>query len=201
MLRMFRNMLALSLDPDTPSVLTTTLEAAPLLSVSDGLRAAQALADLNAFPGEGRTPDLWSTLATVAAVDLGLARAMEPHLDAAAILHQAAEQGLLTVTHSGRTWGVFAAEGSGEPLRATRTTDTWTLTGTKPWCSLAATLDRALVSATLHDGERALFAVDLRAPGVEVLSGDWHARGLAEIPSGPVRFIGAEALPVGHAGW
>ncbi|WP_414171288.1 hypothetical protein [Clavibacter tessellarius] len=41
-----------------------------------------------ALPGGGRTRDLWEALATLAAADLGIARAGEPHLDALAILDQ-----------------------------------------------------------------------------------------------------------------
>ena len=46
-----------------------------------------------------------------------------------------------------------------------------------------------------------LFDVDLRASGVEVLDAAWAARGLAEIPSGPVRFDAVSATPVGPSGW
>ena len=63
-------------------------------------------------PAAGAPRHLWSALASVAAADLTVARTLEPHLDALAILGQAgvpAEPG---------TWGVFAAEGPGEPLRA-----------------------------------------------------------------------------------
>ena len=63
-------------------------------------------------PGAGRTAHLWSALASVAAVDLTVARTLEPHLDALAILDQAGR------TPEPGTWGVFAAEGPGEPLRA-----------------------------------------------------------------------------------
>jgi hypothetical protein len=44
-------------------------------------------------PGAGRTADLWRALATLAAHDLGAARAVEPHLDAIAILSQAVDSG------------------------------------------------------------------------------------------------------------
>jgi hypothetical protein len=50
------------------------------------------------------------------------------------------------------------------------------------------------------DGRR-LFAVELRQPGVSVLPDAWHARGLVDVPSGPVRFGGAPARPVGATGW
>jgi alkylation response protein AidB-like acyl-CoA dehydrogenase len=96
---------------------------------------------------------------------------------------------------------VFAAEGGDDPLTATRVIDGWLLSGTKPWCSLAARLDRALVSAHTEQGGRRLFAVDLTRPGTRVVADAWHARGLAEIPSGPVLFHAAVGVPVGDDGW
>ena len=171
-------------------------------------------------PGAGSTADLWLALATLAAHDVGAARAVEPHLDATAILDQAREAGTVVLPTRASsadrfTWGVFAAEGPGAKLVAepaepagsataagagddARTS--WTLTGTKPWCSLAGVLDGALVTAWVGD-ERRLFAVDLRQPGVEVVPGAWHARGLVEIPSGPVTFSSVPATPVGEPGW
>lgn len=161
----------------------------------DGALAAVTTWPGDLVPGEGRTADLWELLATLGAADLAVARAVEPHLDARAILRQAGGD-----DGRGRTWGVFAAEGSGVRLDAADD-DGWRLTGTKPWCSLAAVLDAALVTAHLADGERRLFAVDLRAPGVRVLDQPWVSRGLAEIPSTAVAFDGVPSTPVGPAGW
>jgi hypothetical protein len=78
-------------------------------------------------PGGGRTAHLWSALASVAAVDLTVARTLEPHLDALAILDQAGH------TPEPGTWGVFAAEGPGEPLRAEPHGDAFALDGRKHW--------------------------------------------------------------------
>jgi alkylation response protein AidB-like acyl-CoA dehydrogenase len=151
-------------------------------------------------PGSGSTRDLWEALATIASHDLGVVRMVEPHLDALAILAQA---GFSSPTFDPvtSTWGVFAAEGGDDPLTATPAGSSWSLTGTKPWCSLADRLDRALVTAHLPDGNRGLFVIDLRADGVTVLPGQWHARGLSEIPSGPVVFANVPALAVGEPGW
>lgn len=191
-------------------------------------------------PGTGHTADLWRALATLAAHDLSAARAVEPHLDAVAVLEQAREAGQVApavagaagaagaagsggrASAAGPVWGVFAAEGPGVRLDATRAPtiavdpddpaapaadgaataapERWTLTGVKPWCSLAGQLDAALVTAWAGD-ERRLFAVDLHQPGVEVVPGTWHARGLVDIPSGPVRFDDVAASPVGEPGW
>ncbi|MBD3945111.1 acyl-CoA dehydrogenase family protein [Nocardioides ganghwensis] len=145
-------------------------------------------------PGTGRTAHLWSALATVAAADLTVARVLEPHLDAVAILAQADEQA------DAGTWGVFAAEGPGEPLRATPAGSSYVLDGRKHWCSLAGHLDHALVSAWVG-ADRRLFAVDLHHPGVTPVAGTWVARGLSSVDSGPVDMTTVEARPIGPTGW
>ena len=165
------------------------------LELPGDVDAALALAELLGRSAPSSTRDLWETLATLASHDLGVARAVEPHLDAVAILTQAGRP-----VPEGR-WGVFAAEGGDDPLTAVEASGTWSLSGTKPWCSLADRLDAALVTATTTDGSRMLFAVDLGQPGVSPLDGTWVARGLTEIPSGPVRFDTAAADPVGEPGW
>ena len=186
------------------------LPDAPPSDPDDALAAVRAWpADLR--PGTGATARLWSLLATLAAHDLGVARAVEPHLDALAIRDQA---GLPDAGN--RTWGVFAAEGPGVRLEAIpapadppatadpptpAATPTWRLTGIKPWCSLADRLDAALVTAHLPDGRRALFEVDLTDPGVSLVDQPWAARGLTEIPSTPVAFEDVPASPVGDPGW
>ena len=183
----------LSERPLHPDPLVTSLLSHPVTDAASALAWARTV---DVVPGIGRTRELWEALATAAAIDLGAARAMEPHLDALAILTQA---GRAELTGNG-SWGVFAAEG-GEPVRAREDGTLWSVTGTKQWCSLADRLDLALISATIDDGQRALFAVDLRGDGVEVEQGAWHARGLAEIPSGPVRFAEVSAMPIGEPGW
>lgn len=156
-------------------------------SIPEAIRLAVRLGDSGLLPGEGETAELWETLATLAAHDLGVARAVEPHLDAIAILEQAGQR-----PPRGSSWGVFAAEGGDDPLVFAD----GVLRGTKVWCSLAGSLDRALVTA---GGQ--LFSVDLTHPGVGVEGGTWHARGLTEIPSGPVRFELVPGSPVGEPGW
>ena len=148
-----------------------------------------------AIPGRGQTRRRWQLLADVGAVDLTVARVLEAHTDALAIL---AEAGQPPPTGS---WGVFAAEAPGVRLEASPSGTDVTLHGTKPWCSLAGKLDHALVTAHVGD-DRGLFAVDLRQPGVHVEPAEgWVSRGLAGIPSGPVRFDGVPARPVGEPGW
>ncbi|MFT7764575.1 PIG-L family deacetylase [Clavibacter tessellarius] len=179
------------------------------------LALAVELEGLGALPGRGRTADLWEALATLAAADLGIARTVEPHLDAIAILDQEREAGGSVAPHEtgdavadaqagARTWGVFAAEGGEDPLTAVpdgAASSTVRLSGTKPWCSLAGSLSHALITAAAADGTRGLFAVDLGDPGVEVVPDAWVARGLTEVPSGPLRLSDVPAREVGTPGW
>lgn len=152
-------------------------------------------------PGRGITVRLWEVLATLAASDLAVARAVEPHLDALAILDQARAALPADLSAPTTTWGVFAAEGPGVRLDAHQTATGWVLDGVKPWCSLAGRLDAALVTAHLPEGGRSLFAVRLSDRGVTVLDEPWASRGLAEIASTGVQFSGVPALAVGEPGW
>ncbi|NUT72970.1 hypothetical protein HNO81_17630 [Pseudarthrobacter sp. C4D7] len=156
-------------------------------------------------PGEGRTAVLWELLASVAAADVAAARVLEPHLDAVAILTQA-RQAFPAVQPApdgaaDAAWGVFAAEAPHARLEAGSTAGGTTLSGTKPWCSLAGSLDAAVITAHTDDGGRAAFAVSLRHPGVACEEPAWIARGLREIPSGSVTFDQVPATPVGGTGW
>lgn len=148
----------------------------------------------------------WSLLAAVANVDVAAARVLEPHLDALGILREAGDEnrgvelGRIGADESS-SWGVFAAEGGPSRLRARHGAGGWTLHGTKPWCSLAAHLTHALVTAWVDDDTRRLFAVALGRPTVSPHAGPWHSRGLAQIVSAAVDFDGAEAVSVGEDGW
>ncbi|MFS0795185.1 acyl-CoA dehydrogenase [Microbacterium sp. 1P10AE] len=143
----------------------------------------------------------WELLASVAARDVTAARVLEPHLDALGILDEAAAAGIPLDLDRDGTWGVFAAEGPGVRLEARQDAGTWTLHGTKLWCSLAADLSHALVTAWVDDGRRQLFALDLRDPAVTARSGPWYAHGLERVVSAPIDVDGAAAVPVGDPGW
>jgi alkylation response protein AidB-like acyl-CoA dehydrogenase len=160
------------------------------------------------LPGEGRTAELWSVLATLGSVDLVVARVVEPHVDARTILRQA---GLGAPGPAGLL-GVYAAEGHGHRLTARRagptSPDEWLLEGSKPWCSLADRVDGFLVTAWVDEDRRGLFAVDRRAltgtgadGALTVDDAAWHARGLSEIPSPETRYRSVPATAVGEPGW
>ena len=152
-------------------------------------------------PGGGRTAERWATLARVAAEDLTAARVLEAHADALAILGEAADAGFAVEAPAGALWGVYAAEGPGVRLTATGADGHWAISGTKPWCSLATRLDRALVTAHVDADTRRLFAIDLTSPRVRADDTGWVARGLVEVPSVAIHLTDCPAAPVGPDGW
>lgn len=188
--------------PGEPGPLAAMAQVARPEGVEEALAVALPLARVALEDDRVTMLDRWEALATLAAHDLGAARAIEPHLDALTILGEAGALDEPDETPFDRTWGVFAAQGGSEPLTATRTGVEWKLTGVTPWCSLASRLDAALVIAMdPEDDSRRLYAVDLRESGASVDDSSWAARGLSEIASGPVRFRQMRGEPVGDPGW
>jgi len=172
---------------------STALAGAP---VEEVLAWAVRLAEEAPLPGRGATLARWELLATVAAQSLTVARVVEPHLDAVAIL---AEQGEAPPPAS--SWGVWAAEGPGQRLTASADGTGWVLDGTKPWCSLAGSVSHALVTAWVSEADRRLFALELQDPGVHVDDATWAPTGLARVTTTPVTMHGVRARPVGETGW
>lgn len=164
------------------------------IEVSAALRIATHLSAHR--PGGGRTFEYLQVLATLGFVDASLARIVEPHLDALAILDQAGAP-----VDDGSTWGVYAAHAPGFALSARQGADGWLLSGIKPWCSLAGRLSHAVVTAEAPDGGQRAFAVRLDPRHVEVLPTQWVSRGLALIPSGPIAVDQLPATPLGGSGW
>lgn len=161
------------------------------------LELARELGHNLPFPQNGNVLQLWQALATLGAADLTAARVIEPHLDALAILDQAGQYGSWP---EDSTWGVFAAHGPGEQLKAVPQGEDWRLNGPKPWCSLAEDLSHALVSAWTEDGMQ-LFAIDLHHPGVSTNGRSWTALGLPDVPSRGLALIDVPAVVVGGPGW
>lgn len=159
--------------------------------VGAGLCVARRFGARLPYPGGGATAVRWALLALAGAADLTAARILEAHSDALAILHEA------QVVAPSATWGIFAAEMAGLRVEAHGES----LTGTKPWCSLAQHLDQALITA--HVGsDRQLFAVDLRHESVRVDPPErWVARGLSHVTSTAVHLDDTPARPVGEVGW
>ncbi|MGA8979723.1 MAG: acyl-CoA dehydrogenase [Pedococcus sp.] len=187
--------------PDGAPAGMSTLLAAASAAAGDVPRALALLPELAAvpLPGRGHTRGLWSTLASLAAVDLTVARVVEPHLDALAIL----DQGGFAPPAADSAFGVWAAHAPGSRLEATRTQDGgYRLDGTKPWCSLAQHVDHAVVTAHTSDTARRAFVVDLGHPGATHDDPrGWVSRGLRDLVSVATHYDGVPATPVGEDDW
>ncbi|WP_176257461.1 acyl-CoA dehydrogenase family protein [Pseudomonas sp. R16(2017)] len=150
------------------------------------------------LPGQGNTLLRWQALARVAAFDLSLCKLYEGHTDALAIMRHWAAPAI----PSGSTWGMWAAE----PPQARVTVRTAHpggfvhLQGVKAWCSGAATVSHALVTAWNPEGRQQLVAVALDQPGVRVTDKGWLAVGMSATQSVEVQFEGARGRPVGPPG-
>jgi alkylation response protein AidB-like acyl-CoA dehydrogenase len=160
---------------------------------------ARALGREAPRPGAGSTVLLWELLATLGAADLTVARVVEPHLDALAILDQA---GGVAEDEVDLLWGVYAAEGPPPRLVAGATRQGWELNGRKHWCSVADVADRALMTAWVDEDNRQLFSVPLSDPGVKSAAEQaWVARGLQQVTSTALDLHAVPAEAVGEPGW
>jgi hypothetical protein len=145
------------------------------------------------LPGGGRTGARWAAFAELAGADLSLARLVEGHADAVAIL---AELGGPD-PETGSRWGVWAAQPPGPRLKADERSGGWRLDGVKQYCSGAHSCTDALVTADAPDGPR-LFAVSTSA--LAHVPGTWPATGMAASDTLDVRFDDVAAVPVGQPG-
>lgn len=148
------------------------------------------------LPASGQTLDRWRSLACVAGHDLALCKLYEGHTDALAIMQ---ELGAAAV-QPGSTWGMWAAEPPQARVRISGTGETVQLDGRKAWCSGAAVLSHALITAWDAEGAQQLVAVDLRQPGVLVTQEGWRAVGMGATGSVEVQFDAAQAITVGKPG-
>jgi alkylation response protein AidB-like acyl-CoA dehydrogenase len=144
------------------------------------------------LPWGGRTAARFALLRSLGRHELSLARLVEGHADALAILAEAGH----AAQRGTQLNGVWAA-GPVETLAAIRKADGWQLDGIRRWCSGAPVLDLALVRAGAEDGER-LFLVPLDLPGIQPIADSWPAVGMAESLTLDVSFDKVE-LPAAAA--
>jgi alkylation response protein AidB-like acyl-CoA dehydrogenase len=172
-------------------------------SLSAALAVATQFARLGLHPGGGQTSAYFTGLMTAGLVDATLARVVEPHLDAQAILLQAAIHPTIPDIGSDvdSTWGVYAANAPTHHLEARRNAAGWTLSGTKPWCSLAGVVSHAIITAEVPGAGSRAFAVRLDPERVETLPGQWVSRGLADVVGTGIRLDHLPAIPVGDTNW
>lgn len=177
-------------DDDAP---TTSLAAAVVAR-----RARQAGLPL---PGRGDTLARWRALAEIARDDVCVAKVLEAHYDAQAILADLDGQAAAADAGPGELLAVWAAEPPDARVTfvATGESGTGVLEGTKVWCSGSDLVDAALVTAH-EDGQRVLVHVDMTAAGIERNDADWQAVGMARVRSGRVRFDRTPARRIGGPG-
>jgi len=145
------------------------------------------------LPARGQTRLRWQALSVAAAEDVALAKLLEGHTDALAIMSElgAAQPPPASV------WGTWAAEPSFARLKLRRGAAGAELSGRKAWCSGSDVASHALVTAWDEQNRQCLAAVPLNQPGVQVTTEGWHAVGMSGAASGDVLFSSASAVEIG----
>jgi alkylation response protein AidB-like acyl-CoA dehydrogenase len=146
------------------------------------LLLAQGALDLPAVGG-GQTSDRHAALCAFGREDLSLARVVEAHADAIAILAEAA--------HPARTnalYGLWASDGPGSQLDLVETASAdLVLRGAKRYCSGSTFLDAALVTAHRGD-ELLLIDVSLHSKERTFDTSEWKSPAFAATATGTVEF-------------
>ena len=150
-------------------------------------------------PGHGATLKRWQALEQVARHDLALVKLYEGHTDALAILQEIDTRHM---PRPGTMYAVWASEAKVDPITiraadATRDSTHVLIDGRKSWCSGAAIVDAALMTAIDAAGRRHLVELRLGAPGVTLDRDRWQAVGMAGSGSFDVICAGAPARIVG----
>ncbi len=142
-------------------------------------RTREVVAEPVPLPGSGHTAERHQRLFEVGCEDLSLARLVEAHWDALAILAEAGREPV-----AGSLYAVWAAEAPDKILQM----DGSLLSGSKPFCSGAGIVDRALV--TVKEPTARLVDVDLKGPGGSVNFDEsaWKTCAFAETKTSIARF-------------
>lgn len=165
------------------------------MSIEERLRQLLERGDLDLpQPGSGETDRRFDALMALTREDVALGRLAEAHVDAAAILAEAGR-----VADRRHLMGVWGADFEGSRIAARRVHGGWRLEGTRAWCSGAALLDAALVTATAEEGS-VLFLVDVEQPGIHPDSSTWASDALASTTTWTVSFDGVDVPEAGQIG-
>lgn len=148
--------------------------------VHQDLRATPALP----LPGGGDTLGRWRQLAAWAARDMALAKLLEAHHDALAILDDLDRVG---TAPADSVWAVWAAGDPRLHLHARRVEAGWVLAGAKPWCSGFDLASHALLTCESADGP-ALMAVALRDPSIQYDDSHWAGLGMRDVATATAIF-------------
>ncbi|MEO6103740.1 MAG: acyl-CoA dehydrogenase [Pseudoxanthomonas sp.] len=162
---------------------------------------ARSLSHLEAHPtlprpGGGRTVERWRHLADIAGRDVCLAKVLEAHYDAEAILAELEGP----APKAGELWAVWAAEPPGLALNfVPMAGEAGVLNGTKAWCSGADIVSHALITVQ-RDSDRELARVSMESIGISDPPTSWEAVGMARVVSGAVEFDAVASHLVGDTG-
>ncbi len=179
------------------------LADAPAATVDERMRRLMAAGlDRIPLPAHGATLKRWQALEAVARHDLSLAKLYESHTDALAILQE------IDTRHAPRPgvlYAAWASETRSDPL--TIATDARgpvdathvVVDGRKSWCSGAALVDAALMTAVDVHGARHLVEVGLGSPGIDIDRSRWNAVGMQGSQSFDVVCVDVPARVVGQA--
>lgn len=149
------------------------------------------------LPAQGQTGLRWDLIAALARYDLPLIKLVEPHHDAAAILADLDGPAV----EPGQTWAVWAAEPPFAILKGRRNSTGWTLSGRKAFCSGAAIVTHALVTAETEHGPH-LFSIDVAADGISTdeAAPPWVGPGMSRAGTVTLAFSDVPATPIGSPG-
>jgi alkylation response protein AidB-like acyl-CoA dehydrogenase len=151
------------------------------------------------LPGAGDTATRHRLLFDIGQKDLSLARLIEAHWDAVAILRESGNE-----PKADRIYGVWASERPGQALTFERDECSFRINGKKMFCSGAGLVDRALV--TVGGPEPQLVDVDLRenTGALHFDDSDWKTKAFENTHTSSVTFqdvkVSSEDL-IGAPGW
>jgi alkylation response protein AidB-like acyl-CoA dehydrogenase len=150
------------------------------------------------LPGAGHTPERHQALARWGATDLSFARIAEAHTDALAILAECGQ-----IPRSGALYGVWASDAPPSRITCERLDGEWRIEGIKQFCSGAAFVDAALVTAHDTDG---ILLLDLPIKDSRVLlqPSAWASPAFADTATTAVKFDGlviSDRHRLGGPGW
>ena len=184
-----------------PPTATACDDAAPATTLAAAVGALRARHPVLPLPGRGDTLTRWRVLAEIARADVCVAKVLEAHYDAQAILADLDGHATSADACAGELLAVWAAEPPDARVTfvASDESGAGVLEGTKAWCSGSDLVDAALVTAH-EDGQRVLVHVDMAAAGIDRNDADWQAVGMARVRSGRVRFDRTPAHRMGAPG-
>lgn len=167
-----------------------------------GRRFHDAIAggDELASPGSGRTASRFAALWAAALDDLALARLIEAHHDAIAILRESGR-----TPHPDVGYAVWASESSVARVRAEPVGDAWRLHGDKRFCSGVGHVGRALITADTPEGSSLFELPVVESPGtLHWDTSTWRTDAFGATLTGTLHLDGAEVpadARIGEPGW